>query len=98
MFPRRSLSNKDLESMIETTDEWISKAHRNQRDAEWPDRIRAASDLAASGLPKDALEMAGLDKDEIDLIIMCTITPDTHCPAGANWLQAKMEHGPGGNL
>ncbi len=29
--------------------------------------------------------------EEIQLIIMATITPDTHCPAGANWLQAKLE-------
>jgi 3-oxoacyl-[acyl-carrier-protein] synthase-3 len=87
--PEKILSNKDLESMIETTDEWIVKRTGiNERRMAGPDQ--SCSDLALPACQR-ALEMAGLDKDEIDLIIMCTITPDTHCPAGANWLQAKME-------
>ncbi len=34
--------------------------------------------------------MAGLSVSEIDLIIMTTMTPDTACPSGANWLEAKL--------
>jgi 3-oxoacyl-[acyl-carrier-protein] synthase-3 len=37
------------------------------------------------------MEMAGMKPGDIDLIILATITPDTHCPAGANWLEAKLQ-------
>jgi 3-oxoacyl-[acyl-carrier-protein] synthase-3 len=36
------------------------------------------------------MEMAGISIDDIDLIIMTTMTPDTACPSGANWLEAKL--------
>ena len=36
------------------------------------------------------MDMAGVKAGDIDLIILATITPDTHCPAGANWLEAKL--------
>jgi 3-oxoacyl-[acyl-carrier-protein] synthase-3 len=38
-----------------------------------------------------ALEMAGMRAQDIDLILVATITPDTCCPSAANWLQAKLE-------
>jgi 3-oxoacyl-[acyl-carrier-protein] synthase-3 len=38
-----------------------------------------------------ALDRAGLTPRDLDLIIMATITPDTCCPAGANWLQAELD-------
>jgi 3-oxoacyl-[acyl-carrier-protein] synthase-3 len=50
----------------------------------------AASDLAYEASLR-ALEMAGMAPRELDLIIMATITPDTCCPSGANWLQAKLD-------
>ncbi len=86
--PEKILSNSDLEKMIDTTDEWIRKRTGVvERRMAAPDQ--SASDLALPAC-RDALDMAGIDKDEIDLILMCTITPDTHCPSGANWLQAKL--------
>ena len=38
----------------------------------------------------NAFEMAGIETKEIELIIIATIAPDTHCPLAANWLQAKL--------
>ncbi|MCJ7593635.1 MAG: beta-ketoacyl-ACP synthase 3, partial [Desulfobacterales bacterium] len=38
-----------------------------------------------------ALDMAGMTAKDLDLIIVATITPDTCCPAAANWLQAKLD-------
>jgi 3-oxoacyl-[acyl-carrier-protein] synthase-3 len=38
-----------------------------------------------------ALDAAGLSVDDVDLILLATITPDTCCPSGANWLQAKLD-------
>jgi len=86
--PERVLSNADLEKILDTTDEWIYKRTGIK------ERRIAAPDINASDLAKEAslraLEMAGLSAKDIDLIVMTTMTPDTCCPAGANWLEAKL--------
>ena len=55
----------------------------------------AAPDVTASDLAREAslraLDMAGMTPKDLDLIIMATITPDTCCPSGANWLQSKLD-------
>jgi 3-oxoacyl-[acyl-carrier-protein] synthase-3 len=88
--PPERLTNSDLENMgLDTSHEWIQK-----RTGVVERRI-AAPDVTASDLgyeaSKKALEMAGLTAKDIDLIIVATITPDTCCPAAANWLQAKLD-------
>jgi 3-oxoacyl-[acyl-carrier-protein] synthase III len=86
--PEKVLSNIDLEKTLDTTDEWI------YRRTGIKERRIAAPDVNASDLAKEAslraLEMAGLSAKDLDLIIMTTMTPDTCCPAGANWLEAKL--------
>ena len=86
--PERILSNFDLEKILSTNDEWIYKRTGIK------ERRIAAPDVNASDLAKEAslraMEMAGISMDELDLIIMTTMTPDTACPAGANWLEAKL--------
>jgi 3-oxoacyl-[acyl-carrier-protein] synthase-3 len=47
------------------------------------------SDMACQASAK-ALDMAGLRPEDLDLVVLATVTPDTHCPAAANWLQAKL--------
>lgn len=86
--PPKVLHNRDLEKILDTTDEWIAQRTgvRERRVAD-PDVV--ASDLALEA-SKAALAMAGFEIKDLPLIIMATITPDTHCPAGANWLQAKL--------
>ena len=86
--PERVLSNVDLEKILDTNDEWVyTRTGIRER------RI-AASDIYASDLAKEAslraIEWAGISPQDLDLIIMATITPDTCCPAGANWLEAKL--------
>ncbi|MCS7280993.1 MAG: ketoacyl-ACP synthase III [Desulfobacterota bacterium] len=86
--PEKILSNHDLEKILDTTDEWIyTRTGIKER------RI-AESNVATSDLCKiaceRAMEMAKIKPDDVDLIILATITPDTHCPAGANWLEAKL--------
>ncbi len=87
-LPERVLTNFDLEKVLNTNDEWIYK-----RTGIKARRI-AAPNANASDLAKEAslraMEMAGISIDEIDLIIMTTMTPDTACPSGANWLEAKL--------
>jgi 3-oxoacyl-[acyl-carrier-protein] synthase-3 len=89
--PDRILTNHDLEKMVDTTDEWIVKRTgiRERRIAEPHENT---SDLAKEA-SLNALAQAKMTPEELDLIIMATITPDTCCPAAANWLQAKLGAG-----
>ena len=86
--PKRILSNFDLEKFLDTNDEWIYKRTGIR------ERRIAAPDENASDLAKEAslraMEMAGISATDLDLIVMTTMTPDTACPAGANWLEAKL--------
>jgi 3-oxoacyl-[acyl-carrier-protein] synthase-3 len=87
--PPKVLSNLDLQKMgLDTTDEWIIQRTgvRERRIAE-PDVT--AADLGYEASLK-ALDMAGMTAKDVDLIILATITPDTCCPSGANWLEAKL--------
>ena len=87
--PEGVIHNRDLEKILHTSDQWIRKR------TGVVERRQAADDQAASDLAlqasKNALDMAGLTARDVDLIIVPTITPDTHCPAAANWLQAKLD-------
>ena len=88
-LPPRVLTNYDLEkSGLDTTHDWIVK-----RTGVCERRVAEAdvttSDLAYEASLK-ALEMAGKKAEDVDLIIVATITPDTCCPSAANWLQAKL--------
>ncbi len=88
--PPTVLTNYDLEkSGLETTHDWIVK-----RTGVSERRI-AGADVTTSDLGYEAslraLEMAGMRVQDLDLIIVATITPDTCCPSAANWLQAKLD-------
>jgi 3-oxoacyl-[acyl-carrier-protein] synthase-3 len=87
--PPKILSNFDIEAMgIDTSNEWILKRTgiKERRIAE--DDV-ATSDLALEASLK-ALDMAGLNAKDLDLIVLGTLTPDTNCPSASNWLQAKL--------
>lgn len=88
--PPRVLNNFDLQRMgLDTTDEWIT-TRTGVRERRVADPDVNTSDLAKEASLK-ALEMAGLQAEDLDLIIVATITPDTCCPSAANWLQAKLK-------
>ncbi len=79
--PDRILTNHDLETMIDTTDEWIvtrtgMKERRIARDGEY------TSDMAAAAA-RHALAAAEVGVDAVDLIIVATITPDMPFPSTA---------------
>ncbi len=87
--PKKVLTNHDLEKMIETSDEWIT-----ERTGIKERRIAAegetTSDMAAKAAKK-ALEMAGIEPDEIDTIIVATVTPDMDFPSTACFVQNKLK-------
>jgi 3-oxoacyl-[acyl-carrier-protein] synthase-3 len=88
-LPEKVLTNFDIEKFLDTSDEWIytRTGIKERRIAE---KDIATSDLCKVACER-AMEMAGMKPGDIDLIILATITPDTHCPAGANWLEAKLQ-------
>lgn len=87
-LPERILTNKEIETFLDTTDDWIvTRTGISERRLAAPDET--CSDLALPAC-RTALEEAGLGPDQVELIVLATITPDTQCPAGANWLQAKL--------
>jgi 3-oxoacyl-[acyl-carrier-protein] synthase-3 len=86
--PQRVLTNKDLEKMVDTTDEWITTRTgiKERRIAEdW----QASSDLAFEAA-KMALERAKIEPRDLDLIIVCGVTFDYPFPATACILQDKL--------
>ena len=87
--PARILSNADLEKMVETSDEWIEKRTGIK------ERRIAAEDESTSDLGVKAAEVAikraGIAKEEIDLIICATLSPDHFCmPSTACVIAGKL--------
>jgi len=87
-LPPNVMTNKDLEKIVDTTDEWIQKRTgiKKRRIA---DEDTATSDLAIEA-SQEALEKANLDPEELDLIIVSTVTPDMAFPATACIVQDKI--------
>ena len=87
-LPERILTNTELSTMVDTTDEWIvQRSGIRQR--------HIASDVETTGFlglaaAKAALANAGMDASEIDLIIVATATPDHTFPATATEIQAGL--------
>jgi 3-oxoacyl-[acyl-carrier-protein] synthase III len=87
--PEKIMTNKDLESIVETSDEWIvDRTGIRERRIVAPDM--ATSDLASRAAQK-ALEDAGVTAEEIDLIIVATATPDMSFPSTACLVQANIK-------
>jgi 3-oxoacyl-[acyl-carrier-protein] synthase-3 len=87
-LPERVLTNAELAKMVDTSDEWIaSRTGIRER------RIAAKGELTSSmgaAAAKAALADAGMDAEDIDLIILATSTPDQTFPATAVTIQAEL--------
>ena len=87
-LPERVLTNRELEQMVDTSDEWIlSRTGIKERRIAAPDE--ASSDMGAKALLK-ALEATHLKPENLDLIIACTMTPDYGCPSTGALIQKKV--------
>jgi 3-oxoacyl-[acyl-carrier-protein] synthase-3 len=86
--PEKVLTNNDIQKFLDTSDEWIY-TRTGIKERRVAAKNQATSDLAKIACER-AMEAAGVKPDDIDLIVLATITPDTHCPAGANWLESKL--------
>ena len=87
-LPERIVTNADLEKIVDTNDEWIvSRTGIKSRHMAAPTEL--TSDMATKAALA-AMEQAGVTADEIDLIIVATITTDTVFPSTACTVQKKL--------
>jgi len=87
-LPEKVLTNRDLEKLVDTSDEWIyTRTGIRQRHIAAENESSSDLALAAS---RRALDAAGLKPDDIDLVIVATTTSDMVFPSTACLLQAKL--------
>ena len=87
-LPKKILTNRDLEKMVNTSDEWIT-ARTGIKKRHVADKSEATSDLALKAA-LDALRNAKIKPQDIDLIITATITPDTQFPSTSSIVQSRL--------
>ena len=87
-LPKRCVTNKELESSVDTSDEWIvQRTGIMQRYIAGDDETTSTLGIAAGRV---ALERAGLTPDDIDLVVCATSTPDYTFPSTATMIQAGL--------
>lgn len=86
--PEKIVTNEDLSKKIDTTDEWI-RTKIGVRERRWAAEEEALSDLAVEA-GKRALESAGLQPEEVDLVILARVDPDHIDPSTAFLVQHKL--------
>jgi 3-oxoacyl-[acyl-carrier-protein] synthase-3 len=87
-LPEKLVTNKDLEALVETSDEWIV-SRTGIRERHIAAEGEFSSDLALHACRR-ALEAAGRKPEDVDLIVLGTSTPDMVFPSSACLLQAKL--------
>ncbi|AOC90562.1 beta-ketoacyl-ACP synthase III [Bacillus sp. L381] len=87
-IPEKVLTNHDLEQMVDTSDEWI----RTRTGIE--ERRIAAEDMYSSGMAAEAaqkaLDQAGISAEDLDMILVATVTPDQSFPTVSCMIQEKL--------
>ncbi|MEA2711804.1 MAG: 3-oxoacyl-[acyl-carrier-protein] synthase, partial [Phycisphaerales bacterium] len=86
--PEKRLTNDDLSKMVETNDEWITqRTGIKERRIAGPDETTASLGTAAA---RRAIESAGLEPKDIELIVVATITPEMVFPSTACFIGAEL--------
>ncbi|WP_138416454.1 beta-ketoacyl-ACP synthase III [Aquibacillus sediminis] len=86
--PEKVVTNADLEKIVDTNDEWI-RTRTGIEERRIADDTMDTSDLAYEAALK-AMEDASITADEIDMILIATVTPDTPFPSVSCMLQEKL--------
>jgi len=84
-LPEQRLTNEDLEKMVNTSDEWIT-TRTGIKERRILDKDKGSSFMAYHAA-KNLLESKNMDPDELDLIIIATVTPDMPVPITAAFVQ-----------
>lgn len=87
-LPKKVMANKDLEKMVDTSDEWI-RTRTGISERRIAEEGEVTSDLAVNAA-RIALKDAKLEAEDIELIIVATISPDMPFPATSCFVQAKL--------
>lgn len=88
-LPDYVLTNKELENLVDTTDEWIMVRTGVSERRILKGEGKATSDMACKAVER-LLEKTGTSKEEVDLLICATVTPDMIFPATANIICDKV--------
>ncbi|MFH0771897.1 MAG: beta-ketoacyl-ACP synthase III [Candidatus Omnitrophota bacterium] len=88
-LPKKVMTNADLEKLVDTSDEWI-KTRTGISERRIADPSEVTSDLAAKAAI-EALKDAKLAPQDVELIMLATITPDMQFPATSCFVQAKIK-------
>ncbi len=86
--PERVLTNFELEKMVDTSDDWI-RSRTGIKERRISAESEATSDLGAAAA-NEAIKKAGMKPEQIDLILVATITPDMFFPSTACFIQDKI--------
>ncbi|MBO0721893.1 MAG: 3-oxoacyl-ACP synthase, partial [Blastocatellia bacterium] len=86
--PPRVVTNHDLAKMVETSHEWIVE-RTGIHERHWVEKGTPSSELAVKAID-DLLRRRGMEADEIELIIVATVTPDMFFPSTACVIQNKI--------
>ncbi len=86
--PKKVITNHDLEKLVDTSDQWITE-RTGIKERRVVEKGQTTSDLAYEASHR-ALKAAGLSAEELDLILVATVTPDTYLPSLACVLQDKL--------
>ncbi len=87
-LPSGVRTNADLEKMVDTSDAWIAERTGIRARHIAPEGV-VTSDMAAAAA-QAALEQAGIEARQLDMIIVATVTPDMPMPATAVFVQQKL--------
>lgn len=86
--PERVLSNADLETLVDTSDEWIvTRTGIRERRIVGPGETTSQMGVQAA---REALERAGVQPEDLDLIVVATSTPDQLMPSTACYIQTEL--------
>ncbi|MGN7407761.1 beta-ketoacyl-ACP synthase III [Sporosarcina sp. SAFN-010] len=86
--PEHVLTNADLEKRMDTSDEWI-RTRTGIEERRIADNSTDTSDMAYAAA-KEAIEKAGIQPEQIGMILVATVTPDRPFPSVATMLQARL--------
>src|SRR3546814_1844460 len=84
-LPEKIVTNVDLEATLDTTDEWIV-----ERTGIRERRIGGTTTGLGIDAARQAMVRAGVTGDDVDLVILCTSTPDEAMPASASVIQQEL--------
>ena len=89
--PRRILTNKDLEAIVDTSDEWITRRTGIKERRISSDGQGENTSQMATSASRKALDMAGILPETLDMIVVGTVTPDRQFPSVACFVQKELK-------